>query len=57
VVEPIVATEVFELVHVPAPPELESALVTPVQIPRVPAIEPGDAFTANVAVVKQPPAV
>ncbi len=56
-VEAIVATDVLELVHVPAPPEFDKVLVSPVQIPKVPVIEPGDALTAKVAVVKQPAAV
>lgn len=57
VVFPADATALLLLVHVPAPPELASVVVVPVQNTVVPVIAPGEALTANVAVAEQPLAV
>ena len=55
--EPIVATPVLELVHVPPPIAATRLVVLPIQMMLVPVIADGVAFTVTTAVFTQLPAV
>ena len=52
--EPMVATAVAELVHVPPAGVLDSVVVAPTQTVAVPAIAEGSALTVTEAEVRQP---
>jgi len=55
VVEPMVATEVLVLLHVPPDVPSVNVVVLPAQTEVVPEIVAGTAFTVTTAIARQPP--